>query len=73
VWEWAADRYDNDYYADSPSWNPTGPSAGDYRVLRGGSWTGLERNVRSADRDYDRPYPRYHAVGFRCVSTGPEG
>ena len=73
VWEWVADRYDNDHYADSPSRNPTGPSAGDYRVLRGGSWTGLAKNVRSADRDYDRPSPRYHAVGFRCVATASGG
>ena len=38
VWEWCADWYDDNYYANSPKSNPTGPSSGQYRVFRGGSW-----------------------------------
>ncbi|MGB0386794.1 MAG: SUMF1/EgtB/PvdO family nonheme iron enzyme [Ardenticatenaceae bacterium] len=38
VSEWTADRYDADYYKYGPEDNPQGPSTGEYRVLRGGSW-----------------------------------
>lgn len=44
VWEWTSDWYGEDFYGKSPARNPTGPSSGQYRVLRGGSWdlwTGL--------------------------------
>jgi len=39
VWEWVADWYGN-YEAGSVS-DPQGPSTGQYRTLRGGSWTPL--------------------------------
>ena len=38
VFEWTADWYDSDYYANSPEDNPQGPKNGDSRTLRGGSW-----------------------------------
>lgn len=38
VWEWCADWYDENYYKGSPERNPKGPSQGNLRVLRGGSW-----------------------------------
>jgi formylglycine-generating enzyme len=38
VWEWTTDWYDAFYYAESPRIDPTGPSDGVERVLRGGSW-----------------------------------
>lgn len=38
VWEWTADWYEENYYSTSPARNPKGPSSGEYRVLRGGSW-----------------------------------
>lgn len=38
VYEWCADWYDSGYYSASPERNPTGPSSGTGRVLRGGSW-----------------------------------
>jgi len=54
VWEWVADRYRPDYYAKSPSENPTGPDENevfsDLRVMRGGSfqedWTILRLSNR---------------------------
>ena len=38
VWEWTADWYDGEYYANSPARNPPGPEGGSRRTLRGGSW-----------------------------------
>jgi formylglycine-generating enzyme required for sulfatase activity len=68
VWEWLQDWDDSDYYDHSPSLNPTGPSTGPSRVLRGGSWSFNSRYVRSADRDFDPPDRRYDDYGFRCAS-----
>src|SRR3989304_8059185 len=39
VWELCADWYDENYYKNSAKDNPTGPSSGKNRVLRGGSWS----------------------------------
>jgi formylglycine-generating enzyme required for sulfatase activity len=65
VWEWGAD-----WYGDYPSGrqeNPSGPSAGDYRVLRGGSWNFHWDNVRAVNRSSVRPDARNAIFGFRCV------
>ncbi len=71
VWEWTADWYEGEYYANSPPENPTGPASGDTRTLRGGSWYHYESNVRCANRDYY--FPRYEGVdlGFRVVLASP--
>jgi formylglycine-generating enzyme required for sulfatase activity len=66
VWEWVADWYSETYYGNSPSSNPTGPSSGDYRVLRGGSWSDFDSSVRSADRSWLDPSSSYYYLGFRC-------
>jgi serine/threonine-protein kinase len=50
VWEWVADWYASDYYRRSPSHNPTGPSSGEYRVLRGGAWINFQIYIRCAFR-----------------------
>ncbi len=68
VWEWVADWYDGDYYGRSPSRNPTGPSSGEYRVLRGGGWGTIQRDVRAAARISSTPARRIDYVGFRCVA-----
>ena len=67
VWEWVADWYDEHYYSKSPARNPTGPSSGEYRVLRGGSWLNEPVNVRSADRYRLTPSLRLVYIGFRCA------
>ncbi|MFH1680039.1 MAG: SUMF1/EgtB/PvdO family nonheme iron enzyme [Candidatus Eisenbacteria bacterium] len=38
VSEWIKDRYDEKYYSRSPAENPTGPTSGTFRVVRGGGW-----------------------------------
>ena len=40
VCEWCNDRYNSSYYSSSPQTDPTGPSVGSNRMLRGGSWSG---------------------------------
>jgi len=66
VWEWVADWYAADYYANSPRENPAGPDAGNRRPCRGGS--SLDRNAwRSAFRALLPPSQRKHNHGFRAV------
>ena len=67
VWEWVADWYEEKYYANSPSRNPIGPSSGQYRVLRGGSFGLDARYVRGAFRLRAAPGYWYPDWGFRCV------
>ncbi len=67
VAEWTADWYADDYYAKSSERNPKGPSSGQYRVLRGGSWIHVPFLVRSALRLRDTPTRRDVFLGFRCA------
>ena len=39
----------------------------DYRVLRGGSWLNRPGDLRSADRNWDRPHNRDTGLGFRLA------
>ncbi len=72
VWEWVNDWYSDTYYQQSPSRNPTGPTSGTYRVLRGGSWHFNVRAVRSAYRIWFIPFLLNDSVGFRCAAgTSP--
>lgn len=69
VWEWCQDWHANKYYKKSKnSLNPKGPSSGDYRILRGGSWTSRTFYCRIADRGYDRPDHTFNNSGFRLVA-----
>jgi formylglycine-generating enzyme required for sulfatase activity len=72
VWEWVADWYADDYYATSPGRNPPGPSSGDNRVLRGGSWLSFRWDVRAASRYHDVPDFSCDTYGFRCARSGSE-
>ena len=38
VWEWCADWYSNEYYSQSTPPDPSGPSDGSLRVIRGGTF-----------------------------------
>jgi serine/threonine-protein kinase len=67
VWEWVSDWYNFYYYAKSPQLNPGGHNIGDYRVLRGGAWSGFPTNARSAFRGWLAPDMGDRAIGFRCV------
>ncbi len=67
VWEWCRDWYDGDYYENNTITNPTGPTSGSYRVVRGGSWANYAYYVRSANRDCSDPSFTYLGFGFRVV------
>jgi formylglycine-generating enzyme required for sulfatase activity len=67
VWEWVQDWYDPDYYQSAPATDPAGPSSGQNRSLRGGSWYYVARDGRISYRDYIDPAGGFDAMGFRCV------
>ena len=65
VLEWCSDRYSSSYYSSSPSTNPTGPTTGNYRVLRGGSFSSIANRCRVANRSSYSWYYIHYAFGFR--------
>ena len=67
IWEWCADWYDKDYYRQSPTQNPPGPTTGKTRVLRGGSWDYHAEGLRSSVRLRDIPGNWRSSVGFRIL------
>jgi len=72
VAEWCWDWYGEGYYENSPAQDPTGPSTGIRRILRGGSFYHFGGDIRSAVRTYDHPYAFFifaHYIGFRVVRS----
>lgn len=65
VAEWCLDWYGN--YSNDSQTNPLGPSSGQYRVLRGGSWDGVAWGCRVAIRIINGPNIRFDRDGFRVV------
>lgn len=75
VWEWCADWFDPGYYRRSPTANPTGPSAGTARVLRGGSYLCHDsycNRYRTSARSSNTPDSSMGNAGFRTVALRPE-
>lgn len=71
AWEWCSDWYEREYYQAAPSRNPQGPSAGMYKVLRGGSWADVTKYLTCAYRSWARPAERSPNIGFRCAKSVP--
>lgn len=67
VAEWCLDWYQVDAYAQSVLPNPTGPTGGTNRVVRGGSWADDAYHLRSAARAFQSPHEGSPMIGFRCV------
>lgn len=65
VWEWCSDWYAE--YKNGDRSDPTGPEAGEYRVLRGGSFNDAAVYLRSAYRYYLVPVDRDRDGGFRLA------
>ncbi len=67
VWEWCADWYGEDYYAQAPLEDPAGPATGQVRVRRGGSWHSWPLYARVAYRNWNTPGSRHVLGGFRLL------
>ncbi len=65
VWEWCYDWFD--YYSSSSQTNPTGPSSGYSRIIRGGSWINESGYCRVSYRGVSGPTNRRDYIGFRLV------
>ncbi len=67
VAEWVADFFQWNYYSESPSDNPTGPSEGTLRTVRGGGLFEGSVALRSRGRRSALPVARSANLGFRCA------
>jgi len=76
VWEWCWDWFAEDYYSNSPSLNPTGPSSENAshslagtagRAMRGGSYADSRALLRVTTRAGLSPDYSLYRLGFRCV------
>ncbi|HUH65938.1 MAG TPA: formylglycine-generating enzyme family protein [Syntrophales bacterium] len=66
VWEWCQDWYD-EYSWRSRLSDPSGPSSGTNKVIRGGCWMDGAKYSRSAQRLYFNPASANSYIGFRLV------
>jgi sulfatase modifying factor 1 len=66
VAEWTTDWYAP--YGDAPALDPRGPTAGDARVARGGSWDTGMNDARCAARSRHPPDYRGSGLGFRIAA-----
>jgi formylglycine-generating enzyme required for sulfatase activity len=70
VYEWCQDWYEDNYtYALKD--NPTGPTEGTTRVMRGGNWEEDAHSNRVSYRTDNTPSDRFNSVGFRVVLVDP--
>ena len=75
VAEWVSDWYGELHYDERAGQaavlNPTGPVAGQQKVLRGGSWNSVPFFSRAVHRQSEDPKAYQRWVGFRCVEDPP--
>ncbi|MDG1479926.1 MAG: SUMF1/EgtB/PvdO family nonheme iron enzyme [Myxococcota bacterium] len=67
VWEWTADWYHREGYAEGPDADPTGPERGTWKTMRGGSFMNLPSYSTCTHREPARPERVALTVGFRCA------
>ena len=65
VFEWCQDWFGS--YSSGSQTNPTGPTSGSDRVLRGGSWDFEARCCRVSCHEYADPVSRVYRIGFRLI------
>lgn len=65
VWEWVADF--SSAYSEGPMTDPKGPSRGEKRIRRGGSWDIQPKNCRATTRGDSKPSYRSDDLGFRVA------
>jgi len=69
VWEWCSDWYDDTLRGGT---DPMGPTSGESRVSRGGSWINLASHCRAAFRGRCLPGYRDSGLGFRVALVQSE-
>ncbi len=69
VAEMVEDWFSEDYYSQSPRRDPSGPTSGTVRAMRGGPWGGSPLQIRVDYRDHFTPTGRASPVGFRLART----
>lgn len=69
VWEWVNDWYEAKYYSNSPSQDPTGPSSGKSRVMRGSGWSATVVDLPVSRRSGSAAMLTYDFYGFRCAAS----
>lgn len=69
VWEWVHDWYGTNYYEGGDKQNPQGPEEGQFKVLRGGSWSELPKYLLAYGRFKLSPNMRNSYIGFRCAKS----
>ena len=65
VWEWCQDW--NGPYSSVSVTNPTGPTTGNQRLFRGGSWFGLPVICRASQRNSVYPSLSGYTIGLRVA------
>lgn len=71
VSEWCMDWYDPAFYTYGRTNNPAGPTFGEERVRRGGSWGNFPRLCRNAFRGHRPPAHSDKYTGLRLVLRKP--
>ncbi len=72
VWKWMQNWYVP--YSKDAVIDPTGPTSGKCKSLRGGSWFNDDpQYLRAAHRGYDDPDDRHDSFGFRWVAAQDSG
>lgn len=69
LWEWCGDWYERRSPSAALLEDPTGAESGVERVLRGGSWNSVSKNVTASYRFRRDPSSRENDVGFRIART----
>jgi sulfatase modifying factor 1 len=70
IWEWCHDWFSPDFHSTGPRVDPTGPAAGQRKVVRGGSYLchhSYCNRYRVAARTANTPDSSTGNTGFRCV------
>lgn len=67
AYEWVRDWYATNYYETSAERNPQGPPQGQFKILRGGSWSDLPKYLLTYGRFKLLPDTRNSYTGFRCA------
>lgn len=75
VWEWVADWFCSSFHSSGQRQNPTGPSSGERKVMKGGSYlchASYCNRYRCSARTSNTPDSSSGHLGFRCVADSPK-